>query len=106
MKIYADPISVNCRKVLAGLELIGLPFERVHVGYFAGEQKSEAFMAMNPNAAMPVAVDGDFSLHAAAAKARAARRRKRRRSAMAAEGSASTVPRKRISCLCGSRSHA
>jgi glutathione S-transferase len=62
MKIYADPISVNCRKVLAGLELIGLPFERVHVGYFAGEQKSEAFMAMNPNAAMPVAVDGDFVL--------------------------------------------
>jgi glutathione S-transferase len=26
LKIYADPITVNCRKVLAGLDLIGEPY--------------------------------------------------------------------------------
>ncbi len=62
MKIYADPITVNCRKVLAGLDLIGAPFERVHVDYFKGEQKLDAYLAINPNASMPAAVDGDLTL--------------------------------------------
>ena len=62
MKIYADPITVNCRKVLAGLDLIGAQFERVHVDYFKGEQKSEAYVAINPNAALPALVDGDLVL--------------------------------------------
>jgi glutathione S-transferase len=62
MKLYADPITVNCRKVLAGLDLIGAPFERVHVDYFKGEQKSPAYVAINPNAALPALVDGDFTL--------------------------------------------
>jgi glutathione S-transferase len=62
MKIYADPITVNCRKVLAGLDFIGAPFERVHVDYFKAEQKEPAFTAINPNAALPALVDGDFVL--------------------------------------------
>jgi glutathione S-transferase len=62
MKIYADPITVNCRKVLAGLDLMGAPFERVHVDYFKGEQKSDAFVALNPNASVPAMTDGDFVL--------------------------------------------
>ncbi len=62
MKIHADPRSVNCRKVLAGLDLLGVPFELVHVDYFKGEQKLPDFLAINPNAAMPVMVDGDFAL--------------------------------------------
>ena len=62
MKVYADPITVNCRKVLAGLDLIGAPFERVHVDYFKGEQKEAAYTAINPNAALPAMVDGDFVL--------------------------------------------
>ena len=41
MKIYADPITVNCRKVLAGMAFLDAPFERVHVDYFKGEQKDE-----------------------------------------------------------------
>ena len=28
MQIYADPITVNCRKVLAGLDFLDAPFER------------------------------------------------------------------------------
>ncbi len=62
MKLYADPITVNCRKVLAGLDLIGAPFEHVHIDYFKGEQKSPAYVAINPNAALPALVDGDFVL--------------------------------------------
>lgn len=62
MKLYADPITVNCRKVLAGLDLIGAEFERVHVDYFSGEQRSEAYRKLNPNAALPTLVDGDFVL--------------------------------------------
>ena len=62
MKIYADPITVNCRKVLAGLDLIGAPFERVHVDYFKGEHKAEPYVSLNPNASLPALVDGDFVL--------------------------------------------
>ena len=62
MKIYADPITVNCRKVLAGLDLIGVPFERIHVDYFQGEQKNDSYVAINPNASLPAMIDGDFVL--------------------------------------------
>ena len=62
MKIYADPITVNCRKVLAGLDLIGAPFELNHVDYFKAEQKAPAYLAINPNAALPAMTDGDFVL--------------------------------------------
>ena len=62
MKIYADPITVNCRKVLAGLDLIGAPYELKHVDYFKSEQKDAAYTAVNPNASLPAMVDGDFVL--------------------------------------------
>jgi glutathione S-transferase len=62
MKIYADPITVNCRKVLAGLDFLNAPFERVHVDYFKAEQKEPAYLALNPNASVPAMKDGDFVL--------------------------------------------
>lgn len=62
MKIYADPITVNCRKVLAGLDLVGAPFELHHVDYFKGEQKAEPYVSLNPNAAIPAMVDDDLVL--------------------------------------------
>ena len=62
IKIYADPITINCRKVLAGLQLMNAPYELVHVDYFKGEQKSEAYVALNPNASIPAMTDGDFVL--------------------------------------------
>ena len=62
MKVYADPITVNCRKVLAGLQLMDVPYEREHVDYFKGEQKEPAYLAINPNAALPALVDGDLVL--------------------------------------------
>ena len=62
MKIFADPITVNCRKVLAGLDLMKVPFEHEHIDYFKGEHKTEAYMAINPNACLPALVDGDLVL--------------------------------------------
>ena len=62
MKLYADPITVNCRKVVAGLDLIGAQYELVHVDYFKAEQRSPEYIAINPNAALPTLVDDDFVL--------------------------------------------
>lgn len=62
LKVYADPITVNCRKVLAGLDLLGAPYELVHVDYFKGEHKGEAYTRLNPNQSVPAMVDGSFEL--------------------------------------------
>lgn len=62
LKIYADPITVNCRKVIAGMKLIGAPYELVHVDYFKGEHKAEPYLSLNPNASVPALTDGDFEL--------------------------------------------
>lgn len=62
LKIYADPITVNCRKVLAGMDLIGAPYELVHVDYFKGEHKAEPYIRLNPNASVPAMTDGDYEL--------------------------------------------
>ncbi len=62
MELFADPITVNCRKVLAGLHLLGADYELTKVDYFAGEQAGEAFRKINPNAALPALKDGDLVL--------------------------------------------
>ena len=62
LKVHLDPCTVNCRKVLAGLDLMGVPYEQVHVDYFTGAHKQPAFLALNPNGALPCATDGDFVL--------------------------------------------
>jgi len=59
MDILADPITVNCRKVLAGLKMIGADYTLTKVDYFKGEQKSPAYTAINPNASLPAMRD-DF----------------------------------------------
>lgn len=62
MQLYVDPITVNCRKVLAGFHLLGVEFEVVHVDYFKSEQKSPGYLQINPNASLPALVDGDLVL--------------------------------------------
>ena len=50
----------NGYKVSVALEELGLPY-RVHaVNLMTGEQKSDAFLAMNPNGRIPVIVDDGF----------------------------------------------
>ena len=62
MEVYADPITVNCRKVLAGLKFLDADYSLSKVDYFAGEQKGDAFKQINPNAALPALKDGDLVL--------------------------------------------
>ena len=62
MKLYADPITVNCRKVIAGLKFLEVDYTLEKVDYFNGEQKGDAFVAINPNAALPALTDGDLVL--------------------------------------------
>lgn len=62
MEIYADPITVNCRKVLAGLQLMDVPYTLRFVDYFKAGQKEADYVALNPNAALPAMRDGDLTL--------------------------------------------
>lgn len=62
MKIHADPITINCRKVLAGLKLMGASYELGYIDYFKGEQKSDAYMKLNPNSSIPALTDGELVL--------------------------------------------
>ena len=60
--VYLDPVTINCRKVLSGLDLLKVPYETKHVDYFKGEQKSDDFTKVNPMQTIPAAVDGDLIL--------------------------------------------
>lgn len=62
MKLYYDPITVNCRKVVAGLDLIGAGYDDELLSYFGGDHKKPEFRAVNPNAELPALVDGDLVL--------------------------------------------
>ena len=62
MKLYYDPITVNCRKVVAGFDLLGTEYEPVKVDYFAQGHKQPEFLAINPNGRIPALVDGDLVL--------------------------------------------
>lgn len=62
MKLYYDPITVNCRKVLAGLDLIGATYDEERLDFFGGDHKQPAYTVINPNAELPALVDGDLTL--------------------------------------------
>tara|TARA_R110001599_G_C12272072_1_gene661611 strand:+ start:7960 stop:8598 length:639 start_codon:yes stop_codon:yes gene_type:complete len=62
MKIYADPISINCRKVIAGLKLMTVEFQLEYVDYFQAGHKSPEYLAINPNGSLPSMVDDDLVL--------------------------------------------
>jgi glutathione S-transferase len=62
IKLYDHPLSGNCYKVRLLLSNLGVPYERVHVDIFAGEQHSERFRMINPCGKIPVLIDGDFTI--------------------------------------------
>ena len=62
LQLYLTPTTVNSRKVLAGLDLIGAPFELQTIDFEHEEHKSEAFLQINPNGTVPAATDGDLAL--------------------------------------------
>jgi glutathione S-transferase len=62
MRIYDFPLSPNCRKVRAIVYELGLRPEFVSVALFKNEQTRSDVVALNPNAKVPILVDGDFVL--------------------------------------------
>lgn len=53
-KVYGDYQSGNCYKVKLMLHLLDLPYEWHAVNILNGETQTPAFLAMNPNAKVPV----------------------------------------------------
>lgn len=62
LKIHADPITINCRKVLAGLKFLQTDYELVPMNFFAGEHKESSYLELNPNGTVPLAEHGDLLL--------------------------------------------
>jgi glutathione S-transferase len=62
MKLYGFPPSPNTWKVRALAEHIGAPLELEFVDLTKGQQRSEAYLALNPCGRTPLLVDGDFKL--------------------------------------------
>lgn len=54
--------SINVRKVLWALGEIGQPYEREDWGLPLRDPKAPEFLALNPNAQVPVLIEGEFVL--------------------------------------------
>ena len=62
MKLYMHPISTTCRPVMFFIADHGLDVEQEVVDIMTGKQFEPAFVAINPNCAVPVLEDGGFRL--------------------------------------------
>jgi glutathione S-transferase len=62
MKILGKATSINVRKVLWTCEELGLDYEREDWGSGFQATGAPEFLALNPNAMVPVLIDGDFVL--------------------------------------------
>ena len=61
IKFYYN-LAPNPTKVALALEEMGLKYELIPVDTRKGEQHTQAFLAVNPNAKVPVIVDGDATV--------------------------------------------
>lgn len=62
-KVYGDIKSGNCYKIKLLMALLDIEHEWIPVNILAKETKSESFLAMNPNAKIPVLeIDGNVHL--------------------------------------------
>ncbi|MFA6068199.1 glutathione S-transferase [Janthinobacterium lividum] len=62
LKILGKAASINVRKVLWTCEELDLPYEREDWGSGFRSTDNPTFLALNPNAMVPVLVDGDLVL--------------------------------------------
>ncbi len=62
MKLYNSNFSPNALRVRAVAAELGIPLDVVEVDLRKGENKTPAYLAINPNGKVPVLVDGDFVL--------------------------------------------
>jgi glutathione S-transferase len=62
MKLYMNQMSPNVRRVRITAAVLGIELEEKKLDLAKGEQKNSAYLALNPNGAVPTLVDGDFVL--------------------------------------------
>lgn len=62
MKLYYNPLSPNCRRVLLTAAQLGISLEEQVIDIPKGEHKSADYLAINPNGMVPTLVDGQFRL--------------------------------------------
>jgi glutathione S-transferase len=67
MKLHGDHASGSTRRVTATLEHLGAAYDFEQVDLFQGENRTPEFLALNPNGAIPVLVDGDSVIYEASA---------------------------------------
>jgi glutathione S-transferase len=63
LKVWGRISSVNVQKVVWCCDEIGLPYEREDAGGAFGRTKTPEYLAMNPNALVPVIEDDGFVLY-------------------------------------------
>lgn len=61
LKLYDVPISGNCQKVRMMLSILGIEYEKIPVSLPDGEQKTPAYLAINPMGKVP-AIDDNGTL--------------------------------------------
>jgi glutathione S-transferase len=62
MELHGFSMSPNTRRARLMLEELGVPYSFVEVNLMAGEQKGDAYRALNPTGRVPTLVDGDLRL--------------------------------------------
>ena len=62
MKLYNMNLSPNCLRIRAVANELGIDLDIVDIDLRAGENRTEEFLTLNPNAKVPVLVDEDFVL--------------------------------------------
>jgi len=62
MQLYMNPLSPNVRRVRLTAAVLGISLDEKRLDFTKGEHKSPAYLALNPNGAVPTLVDGDFVL--------------------------------------------
>ncbi len=62
LKIWGRLSSINVRKVVWAAQEVGVPFERTDAGAAFGIVQTPSYLALNPNALVPLIQDDDFTL--------------------------------------------
>ncbi|WPH03031.1 glutathione s-transferase [Acrodontium crateriforme] len=61
LTIHVDPFTINCRKVVAGLDMMGTDYKVEKLSYFTDLKKPE-FLKINPMGTIPAATDGGLTI--------------------------------------------
>lgn len=62
LTIWGRLSSINVRKVVYAAQELGLPFQRIDAGSEFGIVRTDAYLAKNPNALVPLLEDGGMQL--------------------------------------------